>query len=55
MRKLAEFLHLSIPELLYVGDALYDGGNDAIVKETGVPTHAVKDPDETERLIRSFV
>ena len=39
-------------ECLYVGDALFPGGNDETVIGI-VPTHAVKDPDDTFRFIES--
>ena len=55
VRKIAEYLHLSIGEMLYVGDALYPGGNDEVVKETGIKTHAVCNPSETAVLIRSLL
>ena len=41
--------------MLYVGDALDEGGNDAVVKETGVQTHAVFGPEETAGLINTFL
>lgn len=45
--------HLELPtsDMLYVGDALYPGGNDAVVIETGIPTRAVQNPSETLRVI----
>ena len=39
-------------DCLYVGDALFPGGNDETVIGI-VPTHAVKDPDDTFRFIES--
>jgi phosphomannomutase len=55
VRKLAEYLSIEIANMLYVGDALYPGGNDEIVKETGIKTQEVCDPDETENVIRSLL
>lgn len=45
--------HLSVPvqEMLYIGDALYEGGNDAVVIPTGIQTQIVKGPAETEKII----
>jgi phosphomannomutase len=45
--------HLDIPleEMLYVGDALYPGGNDFVVIETGVRTRATSGPEETLGII----
>jgi HAD superfamily hydrolase (TIGR01484 family) len=53
--KLAEYLELPVDEMLYVGDALFPGGNDEVVKQTEIKTHAVCDPNETEILIRSLL
>jgi HAD superfamily hydrolase (TIGR01484 family) len=47
IRKLAEYLEIPISEMLYIGDALYPGGNDEVVKETSIATHAVENPDDT--------
>ena len=41
--------------MLYVGDALMEGGNDAVVIETGVHTHQVFGPDETVALIKEIL
>ena len=41
--------------MLYIGDALEEGGNDAVVKDTGVPTHQVFGPEETALLITSLL
>jgi HAD superfamily hydrolase (TIGR01484 family) len=45
--------HLSIPaaEMLYVGDALYPGGNDYVVIDTGIQTRSTKGPEETKKII----
>lgn len=48
VRKLAELLDTTVPRMLYIGDALYPGGNDEVVKETGIPTEAVDGPGDTE-------
>jgi len=55
IRRLAELSGVAIAEMLYVGDALDEGGNDAVVKETGVQTHAVFGPEETAGLINTFL
>jgi HAD superfamily hydrolase (TIGR01484 family) len=55
VRRLSEFLNVSLSNMLYVGDALFQGGNDEVVKETGIKTHAVCDPSETETFIKSFL
>jgi phosphomannomutase len=51
VRWYAKFLGAQPEELLYVGDALYEGGNDHVVIQTGVVTRAVAHPAETEKVI----
>lgn len=46
---------ISIDDVVYVGDALQEGGNDAIVKTIGVETIETKDPKNTEEIIRSLL
>ena len=45
-------------EMLYVGDALYEGGNDFVVVPTGIQTRIVSGPDQTaiiiDELLASF-
>jgi len=55
VRKLSEHLHIPISDMLYVGDALFPGGNDEVVKETGIKTQAVKDPAETALVIKALL
>ena len=55
IRQLITLTEISVSEMLYVGDALEEGGNDAVVKETGVRTKQVFGPDDTARLISSIL
>ena len=48
---LAKELACEPHEMLYVGDALYEGGNDAAVIPTGIQTRQVSGPSETEQVI----
>ena len=41
--------------MLFVGDALFPGGNDSPVKRTGIKTIQVRDVDETKRVIEAIV
>lgn len=47
VRWLSERLKIPPEDMLYVGDALYPGGNDQVVIATGIPTRSVADPSET--------
>lgn len=55
IKRLAELSKVAISDMLYVGDALEEGGNDAVVVETGVRTHAVFGPEETAGLIEAVL
>ena len=52
---LAEHLRIPAKEMLFVGDAFYEGGNDAAVIPTGIRTHETSGPEETERLIDTLL
>lgn len=55
IRKLRDILDISIGEMLYVGDALFPGGNDYPARETGATCIQVRDPDETKRVIEAVI
>jgi hypothetical protein len=55
IRKLEEYMKLSLDKMLFVGDALFQGGNDYPVKAAGVDCIQVKGPNETKELIRTLV
>lgn len=53
--QLATLTSIPISEMLYVGDALGEGGNDSVVIPTGVHTKAVSGPEETLAVINSLL
>jgi phosphomannomutase len=55
IRKLESFLKLDPEKILFVGDALFPGGNDFPAKATGVDCVQVGGPDDTKRLIESLL
>lgn len=55
VKQLAKHLGISIPDMLYVGDELEEGGNDAVVIPTGIPTRTVANPEETESWLRTLL
>jgi len=55
IRKLEELLKLGPEALLFVGDAIYSGGNDFPVKATGIDCMPVKSATETLELLRTWV
>ncbi len=55
IRKLIELAQITVTEMLYVGDALEEGGNDSVVKKTGVHTVDVFGPEETALIIEGLI
>jgi hypothetical protein len=55
IRKLRDLLSISLEEMIYIGDALYVGGNDYPAKEVGVDCIPVKDPEDTKRVIQTII
>ncbi|MGA3093065.1 MAG: HAD-IIB family hydrolase [Terriglobales bacterium] len=53
--KLRDLLQLSLPEMIYIGDALFEGGNDYPAKQAGVDSIPVKGPEETKRVIQAII
>jgi phosphomannomutase len=51
VRRFAEHLQIDPKDMLYVGDELFPGGNDAPVIATGIQTKQVANPQETLDLI----
>lgn len=55
VESLQNYLKLTDEEMLFVGDALFPGGNDYPVVSTGVECIKVENPTDTERLIQSWL
>jgi len=55
IRKLRDILGIAIEEMIYVGDALFPGGNDYPARETGAVCIQVGNPNETKRVIEAIV
>jgi phosphomannomutase len=53
--KLQDLLSISIKEMIYIGDALYVGGNDYAVKQAGLDCISVKGPNDTRLVIRTII
>jgi HAD superfamily hydrolase (TIGR01484 family) len=53
--KLHEILGVPIADMLFIGDALFPGGNDYPARRAGVLSIAVRDPHETKRVIETIV
>jgi HAD superfamily hydrolase (TIGR01484 family) len=55
IRKLRDILGISIEEMIFVGDAIFPGGNDYPPKEAGVTSICVRDVHETKRVIEAII
>ena len=55
IRKLRDILGIEIKEMIFIGDALFPGGNDHPARETGVVCIQVRDPNETKRVIEAIL
>ncbi|MGA2433990.1 MAG: HAD-IIB family hydrolase [Bryobacteraceae bacterium] len=53
--KLRDLLGISLTEMIYIGDALFPGGNDYPVEEAGVVSIPVRGPDETKRVTEAII
>ena len=55
IHRLVEALDISIDEMIFVGDALFPGGNDYPAREAGVDSIQVAGPQETKRVIETII
>ena len=55
IKKLRDTLGISVEEMIYVGDALFPGGNDYPAEQAGVISIPVKGPNETKRVIEAII
>ena len=53
--KLRDQLGITLAEMLFAGDAIFEGGNDYPVQEAGVDSILVRDPRETARVIQTAI
>lgn len=55
IHKLEQYLKMPIDEMVFVGDALFYGGNDYPAKTTGVDCIQVSGPEDTARLVAGWL
>ncbi|HEY5499466.1 MAG TPA: HAD hydrolase family protein [Bacteroidales bacterium] len=53
--KLRGQLDIKIEEMIFIGDAIFPGGNDYPPKEAGVTSIRIKGPEESKRVIQAIV
>jgi hypothetical protein len=55
LAKLRDTLNISFKEMIYIGDALFPGGNDYPAEQAGVVSIPVKGPDDTNVVIKTLL
>jgi phosphomannomutase len=55
IEQIKKTLKISIRDMVFIGDALYPGGNDYAAKKTGIDCVAVRDPEDTKRMIEKII
>ncbi len=55
IRKLRDLLGIAINEMVYIGDALFKGGNDYPAEEAGVVSIPVRGPSETKPVTEAII
>lgn len=55
IRQIERHLRIPVKEMLFIGDALFPGGNDYAVVKTGIKAIKVSGPKETEKIIDRII
>jgi HAD superfamily hydrolase (TIGR01484 family) len=55
IKQIEKHLGFQKSDMIFIGDALFDGGNDAPVKRTGVECLEVNGPEDTKKIIRQLI
>ncbi len=55
MRQIEKYVGMPIADMLFIGDAIYPGGNDYAIVETGVEYVQVAGPEETKKVIEGIL
>lgn len=55
VRQIAKHLDVKVKDMLFIGDAIFPGGNDYAALRTGIDYVKVKGPTETKELIQTLI
>ncbi|HYV33222.1 MAG TPA: HAD-IIB family hydrolase [Candidatus Limnocylindria bacterium] len=55
LKQIEKYVHVPIKKMLFVGDAIFPGGNDYAAIKTGVDYIPVKGPEDTKKIIRHLL
>lgn len=55
LQQIKKYLHVPIKDMLFIGDAIFPGGNDYQIVKTGVDYMPVNGPNQTKSIIRTLL
>jgi phosphomannomutase len=55
IKELSKLLNIPISDMVFIGDALYPGGNDETARESGIDCVAVTGVEDTKKLIKEVL
>ncbi len=55
VRQIEKYLHVPIRKMVFIGDALFPGGNDYAARRTGVQCIPVTGPTDTKKIIKRIL
>jgi len=55
LKQIEKYLHVKIKDMLFVGDAIFPGGNDYAITKTKVDYIKVSGPEQTKEIIRGLL
>lgn len=55
LHQIEKYLGIPIKQMLFIGDAIFTGGNDYAVVKTGVDYFPVEGPEQTKKIIKSLL
>lgn len=55
LKQIEKYLNVEIKNMLFVGDAIFPGGNDYAITKTNIDYVAIKDPEGTKAVIRQIL
>lgn len=55
VRQIEKHLHVPIRKMVFIGDALFPGGNDYAARRTGVECFPVRGPEDTKKIITKIL
>ncbi len=55
VRQMEKYLKVKVKDMVYIGDAIFPGGNDYSVLKTGIDYIKVTGPEDTKKIIRKIL